>query len=307
MNRKDLSLALLVVALWGANFTVVKLGLDGVPPMLLAALRFVFAIFPAIFFVSRPTVKPFYWVTYGLLTGVGMYGALFYAMTVGMPAGVASVVLQSQAFFTLLLAGLFLKESFSAIHMAGLLIAAIGLYFVGCYNSGFSVPTIPPAAFLLTIVGAAFWGMSNILVRKAAASAAANGEQLNIMSLIVWSSLIPPVPLFLLALILDTPQTIGRALFSLNSLSMFSILYLAYGATLFGFGIWSALLAKHPANSVAPLSLLVPVFGLLTARIVLGEQLTIAQWSGCLLVIVGLLFSMFGHLLTKKAILEKQI
>lgn len=236
-----------------------------------------------------------------------MYGALFYAMTVGMPAGVASVVLQSQAFFTLLLAGLFLKESFSAIHMAGLLIAATGLYFVGCHNSGFSVPTIPPAAFLLTIIGAVFWGMSNILVRKAAASAAANGEQLNIMSLIVWSSLVPPVPLFLLALILDTPQTIGRALLSLNSLSMFSILYLAYGATLFGFGIWSSLLARHPANRVAPLSLLVPVFGLLTARIVLGEQLTIVQWSGCLLVIVGLLFSTFGHLLMKKPILEKQI
>jgi O-acetylserine/cysteine efflux transporter len=147
--------------------------------------------------------------------------------------------------------------------------------------------------------------MSNILVRKAATSAAMDGQQLNIMSLIVWSSLIPPVPLFLLALILDTPQAIYNALLSLNSLSMFSILYLAYGATLFGFGIWSSLLARHQANSVAPLSLLVPVFGLLTARIILGEQLTIAQWSGCLLVIVGLLFSMFGHMLFKQTNREK--
>ncbi|HIP82798.1 MAG TPA: hypothetical protein EYH19_04385 [Desulfocapsa sulfexigens] len=141
--------------------------------------------------------------------------------------------------------------------------------------------------------------MSNILVRKAAASAAAHGERLNIMSLIVWSSLIPPIPLFLLAVLLDSPQAISRAIFSMNSLSMFSILFLAYGATLLGFGIWSTLLARHSANKVAPLSLLVPVFGLLTARIVLGKQLTMSQWSGCLLVIVGLLVTMFGRLLFK--------
>lgn len=306
MNSKDLSLALLVVILWGANFTVIKLGLDGVPPMLLAAMRFVFAVFPAIFFVSRPTVRPIYWISYGLLTGLGMYGALFYAMTLGMPAGIASVVLQSQAFFTLLLAGMFLKESFSAIHMTGLFIAATGLYFVGYYNAGFSVPTIPPAALLLTITGALFWAMSNIVVRKAAASAAAQGQRLNILSLIVWSSLVPPIPLFLLAVLLDSPQSISNALSSMNSLSMFSILYLAYGATLLGFGIWSSLLAKHPANRVAPLSLLVPVFGLLTARIVLGEHLTMPQWGGCLLVVIGLFVSTFGKVLFRQQILQSQ-
>ncbi len=305
MNRKDSVLALLVVALWGANFTVVKFGLDGVPPMLLAALRFIFAIFPAIFFVPRPCVKPFYWISYGLLTGVGMYGTLFYAMTVGMPAGIASVVLQSQAFFTLFFAGLFLKESFSVVHMTGLLIATTGLYFVGCYNAGFSLPTIPPAAFLLTIAGAVFWAMANIIVRKAAASATAKGQKLNIMSLIVWSSLIPPIPLLLLTFTLDSPQVISEAVFSLNSLSIFSILYLAYGATLLGFGIWSTLLSRHPTGSVAPLSLLVPVFGLATAGIVLGEQLTAAQWGGCILVILGLVVSMFGHLLCKQTTLEK--
>lgn len=306
MSSKDLSLALLVVMLWGANFTVVKLGLDGVPPMLLAALRFVFAVFPAIFFVPRPTVKPLYWISYGLLTGMGMYGALFYAMTVGMPAGVASVVLQSQAFFTLLLAGLFLRESISITNLAGLLVASIGLYFVGYYTPGFTVSTIPPGAFLLTIGGALFWGMSNVLVRKASESAVAEGKSLNILSLIVWSSIIPPIPLFLIAVIVDSPQIIIRTLFSLNSLSLFSILYLAYGATLFGFGIWSTLLTRYPASKVAPLSLLVPVFGILTARIILGEQLTTAQWGGCLLVIIGLLISSFGKLLFKKQVLQDQ-
>ncbi len=294
MNGKDLSLALLVVTLWGANFTVVRLGLDGVPPMLLAALRFVFAIFPAIFFVKRPAVSPWYWVTYGLMTGVGMYGTLFYAMSIGMPAGIASVVLQSQVFFSLLLGGIILKESLSGIQITGIAIAATGLYFVGCHNSGVSASAIPLASFLLTLVGAAFWGMSNILVRKAAAAAAAQGERLDIMSLIVWSSLIPPVPLFLFALLLDSPQEISKALFSMDVISLFAILYLAYGATLFGFGLWSSLLSRHPASRVAPLSLLVPVVGLFTAGIVLGEQLTPVQWWGCLLVIGGLLVSSFG-------------
>lgn len=303
MNRKDSGLALIVVALWGANFTVVKLGLVGMPPMLLAALRFMFAVFPAIFFVSRPVVKPVYWILYGLLTGVGMYGALFYAMAIGMPAGVASVVLQSQAFFTQLFASILLQERFSTIKLTGLTVGAVGLYYVGCYKTGPAGAVIPFTAFILTIIGAIFWGMSSILVRMAAASAARQGKSLNMMGFIIWSCLIPPIPLFLLASIRDTPQAISRILLSMNSLSMFSVLYLAYGATLFGFGIWSRLLARHPAGRVAPLSLLVPVFGLLTARILLGEQLTVSQWSGCLLVIIGLLYSTFGHLLGNRLIL----
>jgi O-acetylserine/cysteine efflux transporter len=144
--------------------------------------------------------------------------------------------------------------------------------------------------------------MSNIIVRKAAASATAKGQKLNIMSLIVWSSLIPPIPLLLLTFTLDTPQNISNTILSLNSLSIFSILYLAYGATLLGFGIWSTLLSRHPTSSVAPLSLLVPVFGLATARTILGEQLTTAQWSGCILVILGLVVSMFSHLLFKRVL-----
>ncbi len=294
MNRKDFVLALLVVTIWGANFTVIKLGLGGVPPLLLAALRFVFAVLPAIFFVRRPAVKARYWITYGLAVGVGQFGCLFYALHMGMPAGVASVVLQSQAFFTLGFATLFLHESVSGAQIAGLGIGAMGLYLVGHNTSGANVFAIPPAALLLVLAGAAFWGISNIIVRKATASAAAEGCRLDVLSLVVWSSLVPPVPLFLLALLLDTPETVNRTITSLNGVSMFSVLYLAFGATLLGYGLWSNLLSRHPANVVAPLSLLIPVTGLLTARIVLGEQLSMLQWTGCFTVICGLLVATFG-------------
>ncbi|MDO9112070.1 MAG: EamA family transporter [Desulfatirhabdiaceae bacterium] len=294
MNRKDLVLALLLVTIWGATFTVIKLGLGGVPPMLLAAFRFVFAALPAVFFVRRPAVGPRYWVTYGIAVGVCQFGCLFYAMHTGMPAGVASVVVQSQAFFTLAFATIFLRESASDSQITGLGIASVGLVLVGHNVGGTSVFAIPPAALLLTLASAAFWGISNIIVRKATASATSQGKRLDVLSLVVWSSLVPPVPLFLLALLLDTPETVIGAITALDGVSVFSILYLSFGATLFGFGVWSRLLSRHPANLVAPLSLLVPVTGLLTAWLILGEQLSILQWGGCLTVIFGLLVSTFG-------------
>ena len=294
MNRRDIVLALLVVTIWGATFTVIRLGLDGVPPMLLVAFRFVFALLPAIFFVPRPAVSAWYWIGYGLTVGVGQFGCVFYAMHMGMPAGVTSVVIQSQAFFTAVFAAIFLRESITRSQVAGLFIAASGLYLVGQGNVGTSLFAIPPVAILLTLASAAFWGGSNIVVRMATASAASQGNRLDVLSLVVWSSLVPPVPLFLLALVLDSPETVFKAISSLNGISIFSILFLAFGATLFGFGAWSKLLSRHPANRVAPLSLLVPVTGLLTASLVLGEQLSILQWSGCLSVILGLLVSTFG-------------
>jgi O-acetylserine/cysteine efflux transporter len=293
MHRRDLTIALFVVAIWGANFTVIRLGLDGVPPMLLASLRFLLAAFPAILFVPRPVVGLRYWLAYGLSVGVGQFGCLFYAMHIGMPAGVASVVLQSQAFFTLLFAVLLLHETVTIRQITGLCLAAAGLFLVGGVSG--KANAITPAALLLTIAAAAFWGISNIVVRKAGSSAASQGEKLDMLSLVVWSVLVPPLPLFLLSLLLDSPANVAQALTHLDAVSLFAIAYLAFAATIFGYGAWSYLLSRHPANQVAPLSLLVPVAGLLTARIVLDERLTLIQWGGCLLVVTGLLQAFFGR------------
>ncbi|XOZ32777.1 EamA family transporter [Halomonadaceae bacterium KBTZ08] len=293
MSRKDMALALLVVTIWGANFTVIKLGLNGVPPMLLAALRYLLAALPAVLFVPRPAASVRYWVLYGLTVGIGQFGCLFYAMHIGMPAGLASVVLQSQAFFTLIFAGVVLREAVSGAQLAGLGIAALGLFLIG-YSGAQGLGELPVPAFLLTLAGAASWGVSNIVVRKAAAEAVAKGQRLDMFSLIIWSSLVPPVPLLVFAFALNPPEAIVGAFTNLEGMSLFAIVYLAFGATLFGFGAWSSLLSRYPTHSVAPLSLLVPVTGLLTAGLVLDERLSLAQWGACFLILCGLSVSTFG-------------
>ena len=146
----------------------------------------------------------------------------------------------------------------------------------------------------MTLLAAAFWGISNIIVRFASKQAAAQGKTIDMFGLVVWSSLVPPLPLFIFALILDSPETLLNIVLGLSGQSIFAILYLSFLATLFGFGLWSFLLSKYPAGKVAPLSLLVPITGLITARTVLGEQLMPIQWLGCGIIILGLIISNFG-------------
>ena len=294
MKRRDLILALLVVIVWGANFTVIKLGLAGLPPMLLVALRYTFAAVPAIFFVKRPDIGWKYIIAYGMAVGVGQFSCLFYAMNIGMPAGTSSVILQAQAFFTLIFAAVLLKEHLRIFHALGVIISAIGLFFIsGNIGSG-QMSSLPLGALFLTLLAAAFWGISNIIVRFASKQAAAQGKTIDMFGLVVWSSLVPPLPLFIFALILDTPETLLNIVLGLSGQSIFAILYLSFLATLFGFGLWSFLLSKYPAGKVAPLSLLVPITGLITARAVLGEQLMPIQWLGCGIIILGLITSNFG-------------
>ena len=294
MKRRDLILALLVVIVWGANFTVIKLGLAGLPPMLLVALRYTFAAVPAIFFVKRPDIGWKYIIAYGTAVGVGQFSCLFYAMNIGMPAGTSSVILQSQVFFTLIFAAVLLKEHLRIFHALGVIISAIGLFFIsGNIGSG-QMSSLPLGALFLTLLAAAFWGISNIIVRFASKQAAAQGKTIDMFGLVVWSSLVPPLPLFIFALILDSPETLLNIVLGLSGQSIFAILYLSFLATLFGFGLWSFLLSKYPAGKVAPLSLLVPITGLITARAVLGEQLMPIQWLGCGIIILGLITSNFG-------------
>ncbi len=300
IERRDLMLALLVVTVWGANFTVIKLGLGGIPPMLLVALRYTLAALPAIFFIKRPAVGWRYIVGYGMTVGVGQFACLFYAMTIGMPASVASVVLQSQVFFTLLFAAMLLKESIKRSQVIGLGIAGLGLFFIGGnVGSNGAVSSIPLGPFLLTLLAAAFWGLSNIVVRYADKQCAAQGGKLDMLSLVVWSSLVPPLPLLAFAVMLDAPKTLWQAVVNLNAVSVFAVLYLAFGATLFGFYTWSTLLAKYSAGKVAPLSLLVPITGLLTAQLVLKEQLSEMQWLGCVVILIGLVTTNCGDSLIR--------
>jgi O-acetylserine/cysteine efflux transporter len=282
MSPKDLLLALVVVVAWGVNFVVIKVGLHGVPPMLLGALRFMLAAFPAVFFIKRPQM-PWRWLlAYGATISLGQFAFLFSAMYVGMPAGLASLVLQAQAFFTLGFAALFLHERFRAQNVLGLLIAAVGLAVIGM--QGGHAMTL--GGFILTLSAAVMWALGNIVTKKVG--------KVDLVGLVVWGSLIPPVPFFVLSYLLEGPQRMGAALTGIGASSVFAIVYLAFVATLLGYGLWSRLLSRYPAGQVAPFSLLVPIVGLASASVFLGEALSGAQILGAVLVMVGLVVNVFG-------------
>ncbi|MGB5823999.1 MAG: EamA family transporter [Proteocatella sp.] len=300
MKKKDLVMALLVVIVWGVNFTVIKLGLGGVPSMLLAALRYT-CILPALFFVKKPNIEWRYGLAYGLSVGVGQFSCLFYAMQIGMPAGLSSIILQSAAFITPLLAFAFLKESVKPRQLGGLAVAGVGLYLIGRSAGNGGLLSIPVPALMFTLLAAFFWGLSNIILKFASNKSASKGEKIDMLGVVIWTSIVPPVPLFAMAFILDTPQTVFNALTNLNPISIFSILYLAIGATIFGYGTWSILLGKYPASKIAPLSLMVPVTGLISARVVLGESLSAMQWTGGIIILIGLLFANFDSTWFKNA------
>ncbi|CAG9190706.1 cysteine/O-acetylserine exporter EamA [Paraburkholderia tropica] len=289
MSPKDLLLALVVVLAWGVNFVVIKVGLHGVPPLLLGALRFMLAAFPAILFVKRPKLPLRWLLAYGATISFGQFAFLFTAMYVGMPAGLASVVLQAQAFFTLVFAAMFLGERFRAQNVIGLLIAAGGLALIGLQSTaaaGVGAQTMTAAGFILTLCAACMWALGNIVTKKVG--------KVDLVGLVVWASLIPPLPFLVLSYFMEGPQRIETALEGIGMTSIGAIVYLAFIATILGYSLWSRLLSKYPASQVAPFSLLVPIVGLAAAALLLGERLTGAQIGGAALVMAGLAVNVFG-------------
>ena len=288
MAPKDLLLALVVVIAWGINFVVIKVGLHGVPPMLLGALRFALAAVPAVFFVKRPQM-PWRWLlAYGATISFGQFAFLFSAMYVGMPAGLASLVLQAQAFFTLIFAGVFLHERFRAPNVVGLAIASGGLAVIGM--QGGHAMTL--AGFVLTLCAAGSWALGNIVTKKVG--------KVDLVGLVVWGSLIPPLPFLALSYAFEGPQRIVAALSGIGATSIFAVVYLAFIATLLGYSLWSRLLARYPASQVAPFSLLVPIVGLASASVFLDEHLTTPQIAGAALVMAGLAVNVFGGWLVRR-------
>ena len=279
--------ALIVVLVWGVNFVVIRWGLNEVPPFLLASLRFVGAFLPAVFFIRKPNL-PWRWlIAYGLLHSFAQFAFLFWAMRVGMPAGLASVVHQSQVFFTLILSVLILQQRTQLTQWLGLAFAVLGLGLMA-YGRGTGLGHMTGIGLMLNLLGALSWAGGNIVVsamRKA-------GHAPDALGLVVWSSVVPIVPFALLSWWFERgmyPQW-----YEVTWHSAVSVLYLAWVATLLGYALWSRLLGLYEPNRVAPFSLLVPVVGLLTAWVVLGEQLNVWQWWGSLALMLGLVVNLFG-------------
>ncbi|MFB8772919.1 EamA family transporter [Streptomyces broussonetiae] len=265
----------LLAAVWGVNFTVIEIGLDHFPPLLFSALRFLAAALPAVFLVGRPKVAWRWTLAVGLVLGVAKFGLLFVGMDAGMPAGLSSLVLQSQAVFTALIACAALSERPTRLAATGMLIALSGIA-VAALDEG---TTGPLGAFALVILAAACWGASNVLTRRASPP-----DALNFM---VWVSVVPVLPLLALSLLLEGAQRDLDALRALDWQGAGTIAYVAWITTVFGFGAWGWLLRRHPASTVAPFSLLVPVFGMTSAALFLGEPVTGQRWCAAALLVGG--------------------
>lgn len=295
LSRADWAKALVVVVVWGLNFVVMKWGLATLSPLVLCALRFLAASLPFLLFVRPP--RHLSWgvmAAYGLVQGVGQFGLLFTGMQLGMPAGMSSVVLQTQAFITMLMAAALLGETPHRWQWLGLCIAIGGLAFIGAaHGDGASGMTL--AGFLLTVGAAAMWAGSNLLTRVAARQGPYEP-----VSFIVWSSVFPIVPLLLLACVVDGTEAVVQQLRGLGGRELGVVAYLALLSTLLGYGLWTRLLQRYAASTVAPLSLLVPVVGLLSAMLLLGERPTAWQWMGTLGVLAGMVINQFGGLWAKR-------
>jgi O-acetylserine/cysteine efflux transporter len=275
--------ALLVTAIWGLSFVVIKLGVGTTPPLLLAALRFLFAAVPAVFFVPRPKTDWTNVVAYGFFLGVAQFGLLFAAIAIGMPASLASVVMQAQVFFTILFAALFMGERPWPHQIVGGLVAAFGLVLIAWprMTGGGAGP------FLMTVVAAASWGVANIVSKRAG--------RVDMLGFIVWSSLVAPLPLLGLSLWLDGPAQVIAALNRIDGGTLAAVAYLAYPTTIFAFGIWAYLLSRHPAATVTPFALFVPVAGILGSVLILGEALHPIEAVGGAIIVLGLAFNIFGR------------
>jgi O-acetylserine/cysteine efflux transporter len=283
MRPVHLSLAVLVAAVWGVNFVVIDIGLDHFPPLLFSALRFLVAALPAVFFVPRPKVALKLVISVGVVLGVAKFGLLFIGMHQGMPAGLSSLVLQIQAVFTALFAITLLGERLSRLRLTGMAIALAGIT-VAAMDEGTSGPL---GAFALVVAAAAFWGLSNILTRKAAPPDA--------LSWMVWLSLVPPLPLLALSFLFEGPSADLAALCSLDWSGGGAIVYVAWISTVFGFGAWGFLLRQYEASAVAPFSLLVPVFGMSSAAVLLGETVSPLRWAAAVLLVGGVAITSTGR------------
>lgn len=269
-------LALLVVVLWGVNFIFIDFGLRDWPPLLLVAARFTLVVFPAIFFVKFPRGDFRRILLIGVFMSAGQFGLLYTSMFFGLPAGLTSIVIQIQAAFTVLVAALALREFPNRRQIIGILIGLSGLGVIGLSLQA----SVPIAAFLVALGASLSWAIGNVIARGV--KEGTNGVQMT-----VWSALVVPVPLFVLSLLVDGPAEVAHALAHPTWGVVASIVYTAGCASLIGYVIWNSLLARFPASQVAPFSLLVPLVGVLSAWLVLGDRPTVPELIGGVLLLLG--------------------
>ena len=275
LSGRDLLAALAVVLIWGTNFVAMKIGLRELTPFQLGAGRYLFALLPLVLFIRPPRLAWHWVVLYGLCQGVGQFGLLFLSLRAGLSASLASVLLQTQVFFTALLGIGLLREQVSRPLQAGMVMAALGLACFGLDRASSGAGQVSLAGLLLCLGAAAMWAASNIVVRLARAAA----PDFDVLGFMVWSSLVPVLPFCLLSLAFDPAASRAR-LVVLSWHTWAALAYLGWLATLLGYALWTGLLKRHPANRIAPFSLGVPVVGIGAGMLLLGDRIGAWQWAG---------------------------
>ena len=298
LSGRDLASALVVVLVWGVNFVVMKYALRDFSPFQLGAARYVLAVLPLVLFIRPPQIHAKWLLMYGLFQGVGQFGILFIALKVGMTAALASVLLQTQVFFTALFGFLLINERASRPLQIGMVLAALGLV---CFALNYITPGSATnnattwLGFLLTLCAASMWAASNIVARRVQQTY----KNYSPIAFVVWSSTVAIVPFVALSLAFDAPEIRWKWLDAQPS-SWAAVAYLGWIATVLGYSLWTGLLKRHPANKVAPFSLGVPIVGLTTGMLVLGEVITAWQWAGIALVVAALACVMLGGLIRRR-------
>ncbi|EEY44319.1 EamA family transporter [Vibrio mimicus] len=276
MKRNDLLLAIFVMAIWGFNFSMIKLGITEVHPLLATAARFTLAVIPAIFFIRRPTVAWRYLFSYGLVFGVGIWGMASWSITAGLSSGMSSVLLSSNALISMAVGVFIHKELVSKRKMLGAGTALVALLvLVSATNGNITLPGL-----LFIMVAAACWTVMGMIVKVSKTTQA--------FAFNVWGMLFAPVPLILFAVTLYGPNIISHAFKVWDVNTTVAVVFQAYPTTLFGYWVWNRLLIRYPLSTTAPLTLLVPVFALISGYFMYGEELSSAQIVACVMFLIGI-------------------
>jgi len=284
MPLTHLLLALAVVAIWGTNFVVIRLGLDAFAPYTFAALRYTFSFLPFIFFIPKPAMTWTKLALFGVLIGVGQFGLLFWAMRADISPGLASLVIQSQVFFTIGLTAALYRERLKALQWPAFALAIAGLAIVASHVSASAGVTL---FGVVLVVGAALsWALCNLVARAAG--------RVDALGFMVWSSPFAAVPLWAITLAQNGPQQVGESLAHAGPVAWAAVAWQAIGNTLFGYGVWNWLLARHSASTVTPTALLVPVFGMTASALALNEGLPLWKLGAAALVMAGLAMNLLA-------------
>ncbi|PMU87500.1 MULTISPECIES: EamA family transporter [unclassified Pseudomonas] len=281
MQKKHLVLAVLVTLVWGVNFPLTKLGLRAIDPFVLTGIRFALAALPLVFFIKRPAVGFHYVAAYGLIFGLGMWGVINYGIQVGVSPGIASLIIQLSVFFSMGWGYVLFQEKIRRAQVLGAVLAVTGLGGIIATQHGDHALL----GILLIVFSALAWSVGNVIIKQSGVK--------EIFSFMVWASLFPPIPLWLMAWWLHGSAAFANVGANLDLTAAGSILFQVYLATHFAYWGWNSLLKAYPVSTVAPLSLLIPVFGMTSSMLIIGERISTPNLLSIALIITGLAVGLY--------------